>query len=193
MEQLEKDAFAREKLRFIEEAKLTILRIHDAWDRFPDVGIPFAWAEFLGLEGPPAALDPSRYQHRYDIEPVKAIEFARRVASRTAEIGEPVIQLAGDPEKTVRRIGIGTGCGCSPLVYEELGCDLFVVCDDGSSYWRYIQRSVDAGDPVVRVHHGTSEEPGMLTLARYLGEQFSEASFEHLSHRPCYRPVRADE
>jgi len=192
MEQVERDAFAREKLRFIEEAGLTILRIHDSWDRFPDIGIPFAWAEFLGLQGPPARVGPSRYQHRYDIEPVKAGEFARRVAERTAGIGEPMVQFIGDAGKIVSRIGIGTGCCCSPLVYEEMGCDLYVVCDDGSSYWRYIQRSVDAGAPVVRVHHGTSEEPGMVTLARYLSGQFPGVRFEHLPHRPCYVAVGKD-
>ena len=41
---------ALRKKRVIEDAKLVILRNHDVWDRFPDCGIPSAWARQLGRE-----------------------------------------------------------------------------------------------------------------------------------------------
>lgn len=187
--QLTEDAFAREKSRFIEEAGLTILRIHDSWDRFPEVGIPFAWAKFLGLAGPPVETGWEGYLHAYDIEPTRAGEFAERIARRTACLGEGVIQFSGNPGKIATRVGIGTGCACNPITYREMGCDLSVVCDDGTSYWGDIQRSLDAGFPVIRVNHGTSEEPGMISLTDYLKETFPEISFEHLPHTPCYKAV----
>ena len=185
------DALAREKNRFIEESGLTILRVHDSWDRFPEIGIPFAWAKFLGFDDPPAILDDTPYHHGYDLPPQPAGRFARHVASRTAAIGEPQVQFSGDPEQTVHRVGLGTGCASAPSVYESMGCDLFVVVDDGTTYWADIQRSMDAGFPVIRVHHGTAEEPGMVTLIAYLRKTFPGISFDHLPHVPCFKTLGA--
>ena len=183
------DPVAQEKLRFLEESGLVILRLHDSWDRFPEVGIPFAWARFLGFAGAPVRVHPQGCQHRYDLDPLPAGDFAQRVAARTAAVGEPVIQFVGDPELPVSRIGVGTGCGCGIEEYREMGCDLAVVCDDGQWYWGPIQRAADAGLPVVRVNHGTSEEPGMVTLAAYLQQAFPTLAVEHLPHACLYRPV----
>lgn len=184
------DPHAVAKQRELRDAGLTIIRLHDTWDRFPGVGIPFAWAQFLGLEGAPAATGWNGYLHRYDIAPTTAGAFARRVASRTATLGEPVIQFIGAAEAPVSRIGIGTGCACDPATYQTMGCDLAVVCDDGACYWSPIQRAADVGMPVVRVNHGTSEEPGMVTLAAYLRETFG-LPVEHLPHPCLYIPVSA--
>jgi len=52
--QLADDALKREKARFVEEAGLTILRIHYSWDHFPEVAVPFARARFYGLDGRPS-------------------------------------------------------------------------------------------------------------------------------------------
>ena len=70
----------------------------------------------------------------------------------------------------VSRIGIGTGCACSVDGFLRLGCDCSLVCDDGSRYWSEIQMAADLSHPVLRVNHGTSEEPGMISLAGYLKE-----------------------
>ncbi|HUW56065.1 MAG TPA: Nif3-like dinuclear metal center hexameric protein [Planctomycetota bacterium] len=170
-----------EKLRFIHEHGLVIIRNHDAWDGWPGIGIPWAWAKFLGLKGKPAAFGPrGRYQHRYDIDAVPFGEFAADVARRTAAIGEPMVQTVGDPEKPVSRIGIGTGCYCSVFTFVEMGCDCCVVCDDGVFFWRDVQYAEDIGVPVIRVNHGTSEEPGMVALTQYVNEHLDGVTAEHL-------------
>jgi len=177
-----------EKLRFIEAKGLTILRIHDSWDRWPGVGIPWAWARFLGLGEGPAKMGASGYQHRYDIEPRPFQNLARGFARRCAKLGEPRVQVVGDGRKTVSRIGVGTGCACDLDVFVGMGCDCSVVCDDGSSYWAGIQMAEDLGHPVIRVNHGTSEEPGMVTLARYINEEVGLEA-EHLPHGCTFRLV----
>jgi hypothetical protein len=91
----------------------------------------------------------------------------------------------------VSHIGTGTGCGCDIGEFKRLGCDLSVVCDDGSCYWAGIQEAEDTGHPVIRVNHGTSEEPGMMSLARYISETLAGVRAEHLPHRPAYRPQGA--
>jgi putative NIF3 family GTP cyclohydrolase 1 type 2 len=183
------DPLSREKLRFIEDNGIVILRNHDAWDRWPGCGIPWAWARFLGLNEEPVEVGSWGYQHRYDIEPVTLDEFAGRVAERCASIGEPLVQVTGEPCAKVSRIGVGTGCACSIDKYIEMGCDCSVVCDDGSCYWRGIQRAEDLGHPVIRVNHGTSEEPGMAALARYINENLQGIEAEHLPHGSTFRLV----
>ena len=182
---------ASEKLRFIKEHGLVILRNHDGWDRWPEIGIPWAWATFLGLEGTPAAIGANGYQHRYDIAPVPFGEFARTVAARTATIGEPMVEAAGDPDKPVSKVGIGTGCGCNVFTYVEMGCDVCIVCDDGISYWQQVQYAQDKGIPVICVNHATSEEPGMVTLTRYINEHIEGLTAHHLAQGCRFKLVGA--
>ena len=192
LERTDLSGITGEKKRFIEQNGLTVVRLHDTWDRWPDIGIPCAWAAFLGLDGPPVATNKGEYpgtQHRYDIEETTVEAFARTVSGKVARIGEPLVQVIGNPDQKVSKVGIGTGCGCSIPIYQELGCDLSVVCDDGSVYWRDIQRAEDEGHPVIRVNHGTSEEPGMATLAGYINGNLPDVEAVHLPHGATFRLV----
>jgi putative NIF3 family GTP cyclohydrolase 1 type 2 len=168
------------KKQFIEEHGLTILRLHDTWDRWPEIGIPWMWARQLGFTEPPVATGNGGYQHRYDIDAMSFADFARQVGDRCAGIGEPQVQMVGDPQRLVSRIGVGTGCGCQIAMFREMGCDCSIVCDDGSCYWSVIEQAIDCDHPVIRVNHATSEEPGMATLTAYLNEQFPGLVAEHL-------------
>lgn len=71
----------------------------------------------------------------------------------------------------------------------EMGCDCSVVCDDGSCYWSKIRRAKDQGHSVIRVNHGTSEEPGMVSLTEYLNENIDGVTAEHLPHGSCFKLV----
>jgi putative NIF3 family GTP cyclohydrolase 1 type 2 len=181
------DPVGQAKKKFLLEHDLVVLRNHNAWDRWPEVGIPWAWARFLGLGAKPAAVGAHGYQLRYDIEPAPLDDFARRVAARCRELGEPSVQVIGDGSRPVSRIGIGTGCGCSIPAYLEMGCDCSIVCDDGSCYWSNIQWAEDLGHPVIRVNHGTSEEPGMITLTQYINANLPGLRAEHLPHSTMFR------
>jgi putative NIF3 family GTP cyclohydrolase 1 type 2 len=192
LDQIDSAGIIGEKKRFIEQNGLTVVRLHDTWDRWPDIGIPWAWARFLGLEGPPVATNEGEYpgtQHRYDIKETTVEAFARTVSGKVAPVGEPLVQVIGNPDQRVSKIGIGTGCGCSIPIYQELGCDLSVVCDDGSVYWREIQRAEDESHPVIRVNHGTSEEPGMVSLTGYINGNLSGVEAVHLPHGATFRLV----
>jgi len=186
---IEDSDIARDKRGFIEQNGLVILRNHDVWDRMPQVGIPWAWARFLGLGDEPVAQGAAGYQHRYDIEPTTLDELAAHVAERTATLGEPAVQVVGDGDRPVVKVGIGTGCCARIPEFQAMGCDVAVVCDDGSCYWRDIQRAADQGFPVIRVNHGTSEEPGMATLTAYVNEHLPGVEAEHLPHGSCFRLV----
>jgi putative NIF3 family GTP cyclohydrolase 1 type 2 len=180
---------AEAKLDLIKGNGISIVRIHDSWDRWPGIGIPWAWADFLGLDVEPSVIGAAGYQHRYDIPPITLDDLASQFAKRCAAIGEAEVQVAGEADSLVSKIGIGTGCGCDISTYLDMGCDCSVVCDDGSSYWKGIQMAKDVGHPVIRVNHGTSEEPGMVSLARYINEEIPGVAATHLPHGCSFRLV----
>ena len=179
------------KKRFIEENGLVILRLHDIWDRLPEFGIPWAWAKFLGFGPKPVAIGEHGCQHRYDTEPIALDDLARRIAKKTATISEPYVQVVGDGARKVSKIGLGTGCICHIHVYREMGCDVAVIVDDGTHYWRDIQLAADDGYPIIRVNHGTAEEPGMVSLTQYVNDNFPGVAAEHLPHGCSFRLVGA--
>lgn len=188
-QELPDDGFYKEKLRFIEEHSLAVMRIHDCWDKWPEIGITWAWAQFLGFEPQPVRASANGYQHRYDIAPTTLEKLAKRIGERCGKIGERRVQVAGDLKAQVSRVGVGTGCATDIRTYIELGCDCSVVCDDGTSYWGQIQRAIDLGHAVIRVNHGTSEEPGMVTLARYIAGNIKGLAAEHFPHGCSFRVV----
>ena len=184
------DPTGLEKIRFIEKHDIVVVRNHDCWDRWPKIGIPSAWGQFLGLGPKPAKIHDGAY-HRYDIEPTGLDEFAKRVARRCAKIGEPMVQVTGDGQRPVSRIGIGTGCICDIPTYRKMGCDCSIVVDDGGNYWSSIQHAADGGHPVIRVHHGVAEEPGMVTLTNYINTNIGGLRAILLPHGSTFRLVGA--
>lgn len=187
LEQMDKD-FAKKqtglaKKKLIEESGLVIARNHDVWDRMPEYGVPWSWARFLELGTQPVRTGLEGFQHRYDIAPITLGELARKIASKTNQLGEPYLQLIGDENQLISKIGIGTGCVCNISVFIEMGCDVAVVCDDGNCYWADLTFAVDAGQPIIRVYHGTSEEPGMISLAAYINRELAPVKAEHLPYQ----------
>ena len=181
-----------EKLEYLNKHGLAVLRNHDVWDVWPEVGIPWAWGKFLGLNGEAAAMNDSKTQHRHDIAPVPFGQFAKAVAARTATINEPLIEVNGDPDKLVSKIGVGTGCGCSVHDYQQLGCDCFIVCDDGTNFWEHMQIAEDLRIPVICVNHCTSEEPGMVTMTQYINDNIEGVAAEHIQQGCRFKVIGSD-
>jgi hypothetical protein len=100
-----------------------------------------------------------------------------------------MVQFIGDQTRVVSRVGVGTGCGCHPKKFAEMGCDIAITCDDGACTWRELLRSADFDFPIIRVNHGTSEEPGMPTLTAYLQQTFPTVLFRHIPYRCMYTLV----
>lgn len=177
------------KKQFIEANGLVILRLHDTWDRMPGIGIPWAWANFLEFGPRPTQICELGCQHRYDMEPVSLDDLARHIASKTATIGESHVEVVGDGGMMVSKIGLGTGCICHIHVYREMGCDVSVIVDDGTYYWHDIQMAADDDHPIICVNHATAEEPGMVTLTKYVNDTFPGVTAVHLPHGCSFRTV----
>ena len=175
-----------EKKALLDTAALAVIRCHDVWDALPGEGIPFAWGRFLGLGEPARSV---RYYNLYQVEPQPARTLARRVSARTASLGQPAVGFYGDGERTVRTVGLGTGCISDPFTLYDLGADLAVSVDDVVRAWIAGEWCRDTGNPLVVVNHAVSEEPGMAALAAHLARAFPGLPVWHIPQGCSYEPV----
>jgi len=168
----------------IESWGMAVLRCHDLWDRHPTGGITVSWGEYLGLTELVAS---SEYARVYAVEPRPARAIAEDVANVTQGLGQEGVRLVGDADRIVERVCVGTGA-ISPYLdlVRDLAPDLIICSDDGMDFWRDGAFAVDGGPPIVVVHHGVSEEPGVARLAAHLADSFPEVDVHHISQRAMY-------
>ncbi len=183
-------ALRDEKARWIREKGLVIIRCHDVWDKFPDIGIPYAFGLALGFSKDDI-IRRETYYNVYQTEPVPAIEMARTVASRLNTAGQPGVAFYGDENHTVRSVGVGTGCICDPMDFMQLEPDLYIAIDDSISTWIQTTYSEDTGKPLVVVNHGTTEEFGMQLLSQHLAAAFQDHEVIHYKQGCTYRWITA--
>ena len=179
------------KKKYIDESGLVILRIHDVWDKIPKIGMLASWIKFLGFEKLPCNIIEHGLRCTLKIKPIKLDDLAKLVALSTAKIGEPYAHVFGDGNKLISNIGLTIGCGATLWDFTEIGCDVSIVADDGTTYWSDIKYSKDINHSVIYVNHGTSEEPGMASMAKYLEESLPELKVEHLPNKCGLRIVNA--
>jgi putative NIF3 family GTP cyclohydrolase 1 type 2 len=168
------------KQRFLDETGLVVLRVHDIWDNWPEIGIRDSWARGLGLTHF-IAEDQTRWHAVYAIEETTLRSFARYVAGKVKTLGQDSVQVIGDPDMAVSRPALGVGCGGPDTDMIELGADVLIVCFDGASYWQKRQRFAELGVGVITVEHGTSEMWGLENLAQYLRQTFPSLTVHYLA------------
>lgn len=167
-----------EKRRWIEEHGMVVVRCHDVLDAMPG-GVVDALREGLGFEERDVVRTWERYRVvRVGAESVKAGELAKRLAGRFAELGQPGVTFYGDAERKVSTLGLGTGYGCEPWRFVELGAEMGVTIGDRIKTWCEGEWAEDSGYPLVVIDHGTSEEWGVRRLAELLREQFPAVRVE---------------
>jgi hypothetical protein len=152
----------------------------------PEIGIPYAWGEYLELSDP---VEQVRHYNLYEVPEQSAAAFAQHVAGKTATLGQQTIWFYGDPERKIRTVGLGTGCISDPFRSYELGADLAISVDDVVRAWIAGEWCRDTGNPLVVVNHCVSEEPGMVTLATYLEKTFPDMAVTHIAQGCSYEPV----
>ena len=175
------------KKAWLAETRMVVYRCHDVWDDFPEIGIHGAWARWLGFKGKPLAA-----RKWYETHPAGAAtlgELARRILEKVKPLGQEVVHRVGRPETKVSRIALGTGAITNYSVMREMGANVLLLTDDGTRLWESAQWSLESGIPLLLVNHATAEEPGMMTLAEYIGKQFSGVPVHHIPVGCLYRTV----
>jgi len=178
------------KREFIEQNGLVIMRCHDVWDQYPEIGIPTGWGTLLDLGEP---IEGAGWYYVYDGKGMTARIIARRIAELTASRGQPAVQLIGPGEKRVHRIVLGTGA-ITPMFHfiENLAADMAICTDDGFTYWRDGAYAIDAGFPVAVVNHPVSEDYPMKLLADHLRARFPQVPVHNILQRCMYTLVTAE-
>ena len=167
-----------EKRALVEELGLTLMRCHDTWDRMPEVGIPDAWADWLGFPTEPRPVES--YYRICLVEGRTVDEVARHVLEKVRPLGQDRIEVMGDAGKAVHRMAVGTGAATRLDAMAQLEPDIILATDDGiqttsSGLWSW-----DLDIPVLVVGHATAELPGMQAMVGYVREHFPGLPVEYL-------------
>jgi len=170
----------RRKRALLDELGLVVLRCHDTWDRMPEVGIPDAWASWLGLPTEPRPVES--FYRICLLGDVTVEEAARRVLERVRELGQDTVLIFGDRRKQVSRMAVGTGAITDVLAMHALDADILLVTDDGINSWTSALWAADLGIPLLVVNHCTAEKPGMMAMAGYLREQYPGLPVEYIDN-----------
>jgi len=168
----------RSKKDWILANKLVIIRCHDVLDKIGGFGIPHAFGRLLGF-GAGDIVRSKPYYNVYRTEPRPAIEVARTIAARMAEVRQPGVAFYGDKGRLVDSVGVGTGCFSDPIEFMDLAPALFVAIDDVVRTWTQTVYARDTGHPLVVVNHGATEEAGVRGLAEFLRKRHPERRVIH--------------
>jgi putative NIF3 family GTP cyclohydrolase 1 type 2 len=174
------------KKKWINDNKMVIIRCHDVLDIVKGFGIPFALGQALGFTNDDI-IQSKDYYNVYRIKPDIAWNVAMSVANSLTALNQPGIAFYGDRGRMVSSIGLGTGCICDPVQYQELEPGLSIAVDDTIRTWTQTVYSEDTGDPLVVINHGTAEESGTRLLNAHLSGKFPELEFLHLDQGCTYR------
>lgn len=172
------------KSKVLADSGLVILRAHDSWDNWPEIGIRDSWAKFLGFTKRLREGTSLRWTAMYEIPEMTLRDFAQQVANRIGPLGEDSVQVIGDPQRKVRRPAIGVGCVVPDEEMVKFGADVLIMCYDGASYWSHRERLVEMGAAILTVEHGTSEMPGMMNLRDHLADRYPAVEFIWIAEHP---------
>jgi putative NIF3 family GTP cyclohydrolase 1 type 2/RimJ/RimL family protein N-acetyltransferase len=168
---------ARLKAEFLDRTGMVVYRCHDLWDIYPEVGVVDSWSAFLGL-GEPIARE--RYYNLHSVPETPAWELVGRIARCVAPLGQQAVLFVGSQWQMVHRLAVGTGAITNVRRMVEMGADIVLATDDGTTLWRDGAWMVDLGIPLMLVNHTTAEIPGIRNLAAHLAQRFPGVPCEFL-------------
>jgi len=180
------DAWVKKK-RWLEKTRMIVYRCHDFWDDYPDVGIHGAWAKWLGFIGKP--LVQRRFYEVHEVKGISVKKLAEKVLEKVRLLGQEAVQIVGDSGKEVSKIAIGTGAITNYRQMYDMGADVLLVTDDGTRLWESGQWALDMDVPLILVNHSTAEEPGMMSLTRYIQDTFPKVPVVHVPVGCIYKTI----
>lgn len=173
-----RERLVADKKGLLDRFGMTLLRCHDTWDRMPEVGIPDAWASWLGFSTEPRATES--YYKICLLEDITVEEAARKVLEKVKPLGQDAVFILGSRDKRVSRMAVGTGAITHLPSMLELRADVILATDDGMNFWDGGLWSLDLDIPLLIVNHATAEKPGMMAMAGYLAEKYPGTTVEYL-------------
>ncbi len=171
--------FKQIKKELCEKNNITIYRCHDGWDRFPKYGVCDTLNAKCGFN---FVREKTTDFHSYaDVdEKYSAKEIAQKIADALRNYGSDHVEVFGNEEKKVKRLGIGVGAISDTSWMYNKECDCMVLADDGYTNWIDLQWAIDAEIPCIIYHHSINEKPGIEHMAEYLKENIAGCKFTYI-------------
>ena len=179
------------KHEWIDAHDMAIVRCHDTWDQFPELGIPDSWAKIIGFENPLPESDG--LFKVFDVSGRTAGDVARQVAGAVKKLGGGCTQFVGSDDTEVTHVVIGTGA-ITPLTtfLDRFNADIAVVTDDGYTFWRDGALAIDTGLPLIVVNHCVAEDYGMALMAEHLKQMFPGIPVYYIPQSHVIRAVETE-
>ena len=182
----------KEKLEICEEHDITVFRLHDAWDTFPEYGVADSLNRISGIAFEKRDT-PSLISHAGINEAMSVREIAGRYAKELAAYGGECVEILGDPEHKVRNLASGVGAATPIEEMAKYHADCMVVSDDGARNWAEHQWCLDNDVSLIILHHSVNEMPGMDSLKTYLEMKYPGLEIIRLKEGFRYRCISAEE
>ncbi len=162
-----------DKLEWLRRIGMTVYRLHDGWDAYPELGVLDSWQNGLGF-GDTKILKQDGYIRLLEISPLSFDELASRILAKVKALGQNAIQIQKPLKKSVLRIVITAGAAGKTLNMLDLHPDVIIRSDDWFNWVREGELVAESGSGLIIVNHGTCEEWGMQNLSKYLKDSFPD-------------------
>lgn len=169
---------------------ITIYRCHDGWDRFPKYGVCDTLNDKCGFI---FVREKTEDFHSYaDInEEFTVKDIALKIAAALKGYGSDHVEVFGNCNKKVKRLGIGVGAISNTSWMYNKKCDCMVLADDGYTNWIDLQWAIDNEVPCIIYHHSINEKPGIENMANYLSENIKNCQFEYIDEGYKFEIIEA--
>lgn len=185
------------KKGILDESGMTLLRVHESWDLVPEIGVFDTWIRLLGCQDCPWEVckpvpkwEPwirrAVFMKKLAIPPIRFGDLARHIAAVVAPYGQNGALMTGDPDKTVRTLGVGVGGITDVRSYYDSGCDAGIITSLSENYW-----ADNVGFPLIYVDHIVSELQGIKNLAEYLAATLPQIKVHYLDNGCLFKVVTA--
>jgi putative NIF3 family GTP cyclohydrolase 1 type 2 len=158
---------AEAKQKLLADAGIqAVLRVHDAWDFFPDYGITDSLARALNFRNKVSA---DGRVPMWQLRPVPLGEVARHAKTR---LRLRQVRVVGDLGREVERAAVAVGAfgGLEVILRAvEQGADFLIGGE--CSEWQVVRFCEDSGFGLILLGHAESETPGMAAMADFLREK----------------------
>lgn len=143
-----------------------VLRVHDAWDFYPEYGITDSLARALNFRN---KVSETGQVPMWQLRRVALGEVARHAKTR---LRLRQVRVVGDMAREVERLALAVGAfgGLEVILRAmEQGADLLIGGE--CSEWQVVRFCEDAGFGLILIGHAESETPGMVAMAGFLRER----------------------
>jgi putative NIF3 family GTP cyclohydrolase 1 type 2 len=174
------------KINLCRKNDITVYRLHDGWDQFPEYGVADCLAVATRL--PFKERVNNSFYHYAELE-MTVREVAQHVADGLAPYGDPCVEILGNPNKTVKSVAMGVGAETNFEKMDRMKADCFIVADDGTENWIAFQWCLDNEIPLIICHHSVNEMAGMDGMVSYFQKECPTIRCKRLTEGYIFTPI----